>query len=42
MQQISSILEANPEVKKRVCNTNPLMSELYGMSFGIEEDFPEE
>jgi len=42
MQEINRILEAHPEIKNSISKTNPLLSDLNGMSFGIEEDFPEE
>lgn len=42
MLDVQKIFYQNPAVKHEILKSNPLLSELHGFSYGIEQDFPEE
>jgi len=42
MLNVKKIFEEQPNVKQKIIEFNPLLSELSGFSYGIESEFPQE
>lgn len=42
MQYVKKIFDKNPKIKQNIIQSNPLLSDLSGFSYGIEPEYPDE